>query len=391
MIRSIFFLFLVFTLSSFFYLFFSDAGSIKVYFADYYIVISVGMFCITLLLLAFLFFWFIGILWWLRNLPKNLLKLRDESGYQKAVTEIFDIVCALESENNDLAIKLCQKKNILSIKHPITNLISWRVACLDSRCNENDIEKILFLMKEDTKTLVPAIKELITHKLKAGDFEVVSQYLWLLEKLPFKPHWFYRVKITVSIGTQKWDEAVIALEKLSKQRHIDTLEMKSLTSLIYYLKAKFYLSQNLNDGAISILKKSLSVNNTHIETVLLIADLLCMQSKTKDAVSFISKAWAVNPNYKLLKKAESIYQNLPIIKRFEELEKMTSLNKSDEAYLVFARVALKLNLLDKANKYLSLCRKNNSDSYRKLSAFYKLLTQEDKDIALNYLKNFLEE
>jgi replication-associated recombination protein RarA len=88
---------------------------------------------------------------------------------------------------------------------------------------------------------------------------------------------------------------------------------------------------------------------------------------------------------------ESIYQNLPIIKRFEELEKLTSLNKSDEAYLIFVRVALKLNLLDKANKYLALCKKNNNDSYRKLSAFYKLLTQEDKDVALNYLKNFLEE
>ena len=234
MIRSISFLFLVFTLSSLFYFFFSDAGNIKIYFADYYIVISVGMFCIILLLLAFLFFWVVGILWWLRNLPKTLLKLRDESGYQKAVTEIFDIVCALESENSDLAIKLCQKKNILSIKHPIINLISWRVACIDSRCNESDIEKILFLMKEDAKTLVPAIKELVTNKLKVGDFEAASQYLWLLEKLPYKPNWFYRAKITVSIGTQKWDEAVIALEKLSKQRHIDTIETKSLTSLIYY-------------------------------------------------------------------------------------------------------------------------------------------------------------
>jgi len=391
MIRSIFFLLFVAALSSLLYFFFRDAGNIEVYFSDYYIIISAGVFCIMLLLSVLLISSVVGIFWWLRNLPKTLIKLRNESNYQKIVTEIFDIVCALESGNKDLAVKLYQKNDVSLIRHPIANLISWRVSCLDSRCNESDVEKFLLLMMEDTKTSVPSIKELITNKLKAADFETASQYLVLLEKLSYKPNWFYRVKITVSIGNQRWDEAISALEKLSKQRLIDTLEAKSLMSLIYYLKAKFYLGQNLNDEAISVLKKSLGLNSAHIETVLLISDLLCMQAKTKDAVSFISKSWTLNPDYKLLEKMESIYQDLPIMKRFEELEKLASLNKSDEAYLIFIRIALELNLLDKAHKYLGLCKKNNNESYRKLSAFYKLFIQEDRDVTLNCLKAFLGE
>jgi uncharacterized membrane-anchored protein len=389
MIRSIFFLVLVTVLSSLLYFFFRDVGDIEIFFSDYYVVIPAGVFCIILFLSVLLISWIIGAFWWLKNLPKNLVRLRTESNYQKFVTEIFDIICALESDNKDLAIKLHQKSSLSLIKHPIANLISWRVACIDSRCNESDIEKILLLMKEDVKTFVPAVKELIINKLKASDFETAGQYLALLEKLSYKPKWFYRVKINVSIGNQKWDGAIDALEKLTKQRLIDDLEAKSLLSLIYYLKAKSYLSQNLNEDAISILKKSFSSNNAHVETALLLADLL--QTKAKDAIAVISKCWEVMPDYKLLEKMSFIYHDLPAIKQFEELEKFASLNKSDEAYLIIARFALELNLLDKAHKYLVLCKKNNNDSYRKLSSFYKLLLREDRDVALDCLKEFLGE
>ena len=108
MIRSIFFLLFVAALSSLLYFFFRDVGNIEVYFSDYYIIISAGVFCIMLLLSVLLISSVVGIFWWLRNLPKTLIKLRNESNYQKIVTEIFDIVCALESGNKDLAVKLYQ-------------------------------------------------------------------------------------------------------------------------------------------------------------------------------------------------------------------------------------------------------------------------------------------
>ena len=100
MIRSIFFLLFVAALSSLLYFFFRDAGNIEVYFSDYYIIISAGVFCIMLLLSVLLISSVVGIFWWLRNLPKTLIKLRNESNYQKIVTEIFDIVCRNIYETN---------------------------------------------------------------------------------------------------------------------------------------------------------------------------------------------------------------------------------------------------------------------------------------------------
>jgi uncharacterized membrane-anchored protein len=390
MVRLILSLVLILILSSLLYFLFNDVGNIEIYFSNYYIVISFGIFCILALLSVLLISAVIGIFWWLKNLPQSLLRLRYEYKHQKAVDEVFDIVCALESENKDLVLRLLQKANLTLIKHPITNLISWQAASLDKNSNELELEKKLLLMKEDIKTCIPAIKELINQKLKAAEFENANRYLITLEKLSYKPSWFYRLKITINIALQNWDEAIGALEKVSKLQLFSHEEVQSLFSLIHYLKAKYYLNQNLPNEAISTLRKSLSVN-IHLESVVLLAELLCVQNKSKDAIEFVTKAWKVKPSYKLISSILPVYNDLPIVKKFEEVEKLISVNNSNQACLLLAHTALELGLFSKARKYLDLAKKEDLEYYRKLEAIYNICAQGDEQSIQDYLKELLGE
>jgi len=270
MIRPIIFLLIIVSLSSLLYLFFNDAGNVEIYFSDYYIQAPVAILCVIGLLIILLASGVIAILWWLKNLPKTLGKIRSEDNYKHLVNDAFDIICALESENKDLAIKLFQKQDFTLLKHPIAYFLAWRVSCVDKRCNESDTEKALLQMQQDSKTMIPALKELISNKIKSSEWEIALQYLDLVEKVSCKPSWFYHVKTTLSLALQKWDDAIEAHEKASKT--MDGEEAKSLLSLIYYMKAKSYLAQNMPDAAIKILKKSLSLN-AHDESIALLDQL----------------------------------------------------------------------------------------------------------------------
>lgn len=389
MIRFIIFLLLIAGLSSALYLFFVDLGSVEIYFADYQAIISVGVLCVLCLLAILCITGIVGLLWWLKNLPKALIKMRSDHTYKKAVNEVFDLVCALESENNDLAIRLYQRNNWGLITHPVSGFFAWRVGCLNKNSTESDIEKSLLVMQDDSKTCVPAIKELVMHRLKSAEFDLANQYLAVFDKLSYKPTWFYRTKITICLAIHRWDEASSVLEKATKLKIFSNSEAQSLFSMVFYLRAKFAINQNLVDDAISTLKKSVSSNAAHIESVLLLSDLLCARNKQKDALEYIKKSWQVAPDYRLIKAALAVHHDLPVSKRFEELEKLGCANS--RANLLLAQAAMSLNLLSKTRKYIELGKQDNSDYAARLEALYKLLTEEDKQIVHDYLDRFLAE
>lgn len=387
MIRFLIFLLLIVGLSSALYMVFSDLGNIEIYFSDYYVVVSAGIFCVFTLLACFLVVGMMGMFWWIKNLPKTLMRLRVEHTYQKAVNEAFDLVCALESSNKELAIRLNQRNNWSLIRHPIINYFSWKVAYLNKNATEADIEKFLLSMYEDEKTCVPAIEELVKNKIKAAEFELANQYLTKLDKLPYKPRWYYNTKITVSLAVHNWEEAVSVLEKADKLKIFSNSELKSLFSLTYYLKAKWYFNQSLPDDAIAILKKSVNSNNMHIESVLLLTELLGTRDKTKDATGCLIKCWQSCPDYRLITSMLEMNAELSVTKKFEELEKLGVVN--NQAGLLLAHAALSLNLLSKARKYIDLSKKEGGDYSKKLECLYKLLAEEDKIHVHALLDRFL--
>lgn len=368
---------------------FSDVSNIRIYISDYYINISAWIFFILTLLSALLAVGVIGVFWWLKNLPGNLVKWRDNHNENKVVSGVFDIICALESENNDLAIRLYQKSNLKLIQHPFMNLLSWKIFALDARYNGGDIEKILLIMKEDNKTLVPAVKELISHKLKIADFVLANHYLLIIEKLSFRPNWFYQIKIMVCMATQRWDEALKISVNATKINLFNSTELQCLHALIYYMQAKFLLNQDLSSEAISILKSSLNLGHNSIESVILLVELLCMNNKRKEAVEVIAKGWKLNPSYQLIIKMHGMYEDLPIGKKFEEIEKLIAYNNSRDAYLQIAHYALDLNLLSKSRKYLDFVRNESDDLYRKLEAIYNLCVQNDGKTVQHYMQDLI--
>lgn len=377
MIRVILYITALFAFSSIFYLFFNDMGNVDIYFSGYQITMSAGVLCIVLILSFFALSGIIWLLVWIKNIPYSLMKMRAEHNHKRALNEVFDIVCAFECQDYELALRLCNRNNYMAINHPITKLLSFKASLQNKNNSESDLEKRLLDMLESEKVMPLAVKELVKQKVKSGEFELANEYITKLEKLSYKPSWYSRAKFSICLALEEWEVAVNVIEKAVKNK--ESIEASELISLAYFMQAKSYIKQNLEAKAISILKK----NSNHIDSVLLLADLLWNAGEVKDAVSYLTKFWKNKQDYRLLKSFMTIRAELTPSKLFEEIE-----TKFSPPSILFSQSAIELNLHSKAKKYLSLG--DGSNHAKKLELLYKVSVDDDKGLLCKNLDRLLQ-
>lgn len=371
MIRAAFYTIIILAISAFLYNIFAELGSIEIYTSNYYITTSPATLFILFVLSLIVFSAIFAIFSYIKNLPSNLMRLRGQYNYKQSVNNSFDIICALESDNKDLALRLIKKDNLNSINHPLAGLLKWKVAQYDKNIAETENEKILLQMSSNEKTLIPAIKELIKNKLKSSELDIASEYIKQIEKLSYRPTWYYRIKFTISLALESWQEANNALDKALKLQIINKDEHAELAAILYTSQAQHYIDHNEPNKAIDLLSK----HHKYLETTLLLAELLSSNNDNKNASYYLIANWNVEPNYKLLNAWLEIHADLTTNKAFEQLEKLF-VAESDRAYLILTHKALELGLYKAAKKYLNLVEDKTSSHAVLLQFFYDLNTEE---------------
>lgn len=356
MIRLFFYGIILLLISSYLYMFSSDIGNIEITISGYQITSSAGALLLITLFGFSLFFFVLWLIIWLKNLPSNLMNLKQKYSYRKTIDNIFSMICAYESKDYNKALHLSHSINLELIKHPIANFLDYKSSILSGNYREGEIEPKLFNLKNNDATKAIAIKELVNQKIKLGDFITAGEYLAEMDNLSFKPNWFFRTKITISIANKDWDGALTA----TNNKKFPESEAKHTRELIYYMQARELLNQNENDKAIHILKGNLN----HIESLLLLVE----NCKETERLEYLAKAWKINPDYRILKAYVDHNQDSTAAKNFEMLElKLKPYDTLTNQY--FCHLALALGLKMRARKYLEFA-KDDSENYRKLLLLY---------------------
>jgi HemY protein len=168
------------------------------------------------------------------------------------------------------------------------------------------------------------------------------------------PAWALKMTLDMEITTERWNDALAALDSRLARETFAPGEHARLKSRLLTLQAQAMLSHGDTAGAVSVAKKALDADESNASAVVMFAKAMAAQGKGRKAAGVVERAWAAHPSGMLLEAYRTLVpgeSSLDWARRIDGLAKAAP--DHPESRLAVAIASLQAELWGQARNRLS--------------------------------------
>jgi HemY protein len=371
-----------------------DPGAISLVWRGWRVDTSVGVlvaaFLVTLLVALFVLRLIAGISGRLRG----FLARRREHRVQRGLESLGGGFAAVQAGQGDLARRFAKEAAALLDNNPATLILRKDAAALNGDMGEMQNAAAAMLARRDTE--LAGLRALATKSLAEGN--VVDALNHARRALARKdaPVWAMRMALDAEISTERWADAIAALDSRLGRQAFTRVEHARLMSELLVRQSDVLLHQSDAGGAAVAAKKAMGAGGHTRGPVVAFARAMAAQGRGKKAAHAVERAWADAPHgdllaaYKILVPGESA---LDWAKRIENL--VQAAPEHIESRLAVAEASLQAELWGQARSRLSGLTAETMPSNIRARAAHLLAELErrqrgDAEAAADWLRLALE-
>ena len=325
---------------------------------------------------------------------RGFLARRREQRIHRGLASLGDGFAAVQAGQGDAARRLAKEAAALLDNNPAALMLRKDAAILNGDVNEMRDAANAMLSRRGTE--LAGLRALANKSLAEGDVVGALNHARRALSRKDAPAWALRMALDAEISTERWADAIVALDSRLGRQAFTRVEHARLMSQLLVRQSDVLLHRGDTGGAAVAAKKAMGAGGHSRESVVAFARAMAAQGRGKKAAQTVERAWADAPHsdllaaYKILVPGESA---LDWAKRIENL--VQSAPDHIESRLAVAEASLQAELWGQARSRLSGLTAETMPANVRARAAHLLADLErrqrgDAEAAADWLKLALE-
>ena len=283
---------------------------------------------------------------------RTFLARRREQRIHRGLTSLGDGFAAVQAGQADVARKLAKEASMLLDNNSAALVLRKEAAALNGDVNEMQDAANAMLARRETE--LAGLRALAAKSLAEGDVVGALNHARRALSRKDAPVWALRMALDAEISTERWSDAIGALDTRLGRQAFTRVEHARLMSQLLVRQSDVLLHQGNADAAAVAAKKAMGAGGQSRESVVAFARAMAAQGRGKKAAQAVERAWADAPHpdllaaYKILVPGEA---SLEWAKRIENL--VQAAPEHIESRLAVAEASLEAELWGQARSRLS--------------------------------------
>lgn len=355
-------------------------GELSLSWQSYRIETSFGLAAIALVTMLGFFAGLAKILSILYHIPARMRYKGQKKSYEAGNRALALAFTALSASDTKAARKEIKKaRKHLGDAYGLTLLCEALVARLEGNQPQAEKKYKSLFIEKDTAFL--GLRGLLQIKKNDEDMNNLLRFTREAENMYPNQGWIAKALYDMELKSGHWDKALSLLDKLSKQKVIDSQEEKQDRAALQTVIAKKRLEEGDKDKAFTLLKSAHKNDPSFIPASTALIQRYIDYGARRNAIKVFEATWKTQPHPDLLVQWKTLISKRDAGKNAKEmawLEKLVSLNRNSvDSYIACAEKALELHLYSQARHYLREADKIEEDKH-----VYTLLAKlEEKELS----------
>jgi HemY protein len=214
------------------------------------------------------------------------------------LTSLGDGFAAVQAGQGQVARKCAREAAMLLSDNPAVLMLRKEAAALAGDTEELNAAAQAMLARPQTE--LAGLRALALKSMKDGD--VVGALAHARRALARKdaPAWALTMVLDMEIATERWSEALAALDSRLARDTFSPIELARVKSRLLALQAQTALGHGDAAGAANAAKKAIDADERNPTAVVMFAKAMAAQGKGRKASTAVERAWAAQPSAALL-------------------------------------------------------------------------------------------
>jgi HemY protein len=330
----------------------NDPGAVSLTWHGWRIDTSVGILITAMILAVILIFLIMRLLAFIGGRIDAFTAARREKRLKRGLTSLGDGFAAVQAGQGQVARKFAREAANLLSDNPAVLMLRKEAAMLagDTEALQAAAEEML----SRPETELAGLRTLALKCMKDGD--VVGGLGHARRALARKdaPPWALKMTLDMEIATERWGDALTALDTRLARETFAPGELTRLKSRLLTLQAQALLGQGDAGDAVTAAKKAIDADDNNTSAVVMFAKAMAAQGKGRKAAGTVERAWAKQPTGMLLEAYRTLVPGesaLDWARRIDGLAKAAP--DHPESRLAVAIASLQAELWGQARNRLS--------------------------------------
>ena len=325
---------------------------------------------------------------------RTFLARRREQRIQRGLMSLGDGFAAVQAGQADIARKFAKEAAMLLDNNSAALVLRKEAAALNGDAIEMQDAATAMLARRGTE--LAGLRALANKSLVEGDVVGALNHARRALSRKDAPVWALRMALDAEISTERWSDAINALDTRLGRQAFTRVEHARLMSQLLTRQSDVLLRQGDTEAAAVAAKKAMGAGGHSRESVVAFARAMAAQGRGKKAAQAVERAWTEAPHpdllaaYKILVPGEAA---LAWAKRIENL--VQAAPDHIESRLAVAEASLEAELWGQARSRLSGLTAETMPANVRARAAHLLAELErrqrgDAEAAADWLKLALE-
>ena len=276
----------------------NDPGTVSLTWQGWQIDTSVGILITTMIVAVIVILLIVRLLAVIGGSLQAFASARRERRFKRGLASLGDGFAAVQAGQGKAAKKFAREAATLLKENPAVMVLRHDAAALAG--DEIEMQAAAEALLARPETELAGLRALADKAMHDGDTAGALTHAKRALARKDAPPWALQIAIDMEIATERWSEALSALdEKLARDAFSPT-ELKRLRSRLYTLQAQAALARGDTSSAVNATKRAMDVDDTNHAAVTVFAKAMTAQGKGRKAASAVERAWAVKPSIELL-------------------------------------------------------------------------------------------
>lgn len=276
----------------------NDPGAVSLTWHGWRIDTSVGILLTAIVIAVIVIFLAMRLLAFIGGRVEAFSAARRERRMKRGLASLGDGFAAVQAGQGQLARKFAREATTLLSDNPAVLMLRKDAAALAG--DVEDMQAAAQQMLSRPETELAGLRALAAKSMKDGD--VVGALSQARRALARKdaPPWALSMVLDVEIATERWSEALTALDSKLARETYSPGEYARLKSRLLTLLSQAILGHGDAAGAANAAKKAMDADDTNSGGVVMFAKAMAAQGKGRKASSAVERAWSAKPSADLL-------------------------------------------------------------------------------------------
>lgn len=276
----------------------NDPGMVSLTWHGWRVDTSVGVLITAIIIAVIVIFLVMRVLAFISGRVEAFAAARREQRLKRGLASLGDGFAAAQAGQGQIARKLAREAATLLSDNPAVLML--RKDAADAAGDVEELQAAAEDMLARPATELAGLRTLALKAMKDGD--VVGGLSHARRALARKdaPPWALSMVLDMEIATERWSEALAALDSRLARSTYAPGELARLKSRLLALQAQSMLGHGDAAGAVNAAKKAMDADGDNASAVVAFAKAMAAQGKGRKAAGAVERAWAAKPSAALL-------------------------------------------------------------------------------------------